>query len=446
MPSSTTSTTGIKFDSEGFDLDAAVSNLDLSTKTNRTTPAASTDVTSNNKEEVVYEIGGGTTIARTTTTTTATAGTTANDTTVGDGTNTTSTTTSDGTTACNGDSSSSSRSSAITKILQTAELLKEEGNDAYKHQQYQVAYEKYTAAIGSIENEAVAAENNAPATVDRHRNDTTSTTTTSKLWTGREILQKKDVWEQEQQLRLRNELRQRDSADNSNNNDTSKAPLSSSSSSSVPPPPSSSSSSEPTPPPPPQFVLDPPPMYGTVLATYYCNRAAASMQMVAAESSNTTTTTQKPPSTTTSTSSSWYDNDDDHDAPTKDQLDPKDQEALQDCTIAILLNPNYTKAYIRRATIYEHRFRPPHHSKTELALSDLLMAQSIEPHNRTVATHVRRLQQLEQERMERLKVETMSKLKDLGNSILSNFGLSLDNFQTQQDPKTGSYNISFSQN
>lgn len=119
---------------------------------------------------------------------------------------------------------------------------------------------------------------------------------------------------------------------------------------------------------------------------------------------------------------------------------------MQDCTIAILLNPNYTKAYIRRATIYEQRYHPYTKNHTELALQDMMTAQRIEPNNRIVATHVRRLQQLEHERMERMKEETMSKLKDLGNSILGNFGLSLDNFKTQQDPNTGSYNISFSQN
>ena len=37
------------------------------------------------------------------------------------------------------------------------------------------------------------------------------------------------------------------------------------------------------------------------------------------------------------------------------------------------------------------------------------------------------------------------KLKDLGNSILGNFGLSLNNFQTVQDPETGSYSINFQQ-
>lgn len=38
---------------------------------------------------------------------------------------------------------------------------------------------------------------------------------------------------------------------------------------------------------------------------------------------------------------------------------------------------------------------------------------------------------------------TAGKLKEIGNSILGNFGLSLDNIKTKKDPETGSYNISF---
>ena len=44
--------------------------------------------------------------------------------------------------------------------------------------------------------------------------------------------------------------------------------------------------------------------------------------------------------------------------------------------------------------------------------------------------------------MEKLKTEALGKLKELGNSILGNFGMSLDNFKMQQDPASGGWNIS----
>lgn len=37
------------------------------------------------------------------------------------------------------------------------------------------------------------------------------------------------------------------------------------------------------------------------------------------------------------------------------------------------------------------------------------------------------------------------KLKDLGNSLLGHFGMSLDNFKAVQDPGTGSYSVQFQQ-
>ena len=39
--------------------------------------------------------------------------------------------------------------------------------------------------------------------------------------------------------------------------------------------------------------------------------------------------------------------------------------------------------------------------------------------------------------------EMLGKLKELGNSLLGKFGMSLDNFKAVKDPATGSYSISF---
>ena len=111
-------------------------------------------------------------------------------------------------------------------------------------------------------------------------------------------------------------------------------------------------------------------------------------------------------------------------------------DSVRDCDIAILLRPDWAKAFVRRSAAYEKL------GKSEQALSDAKTALEKDPKNATVKKTVARLQKIEDERLEQLKEETMEKLKDLGNSLLSNFGLSLDNFQAKQD-ENGSYNISF---
>ena len=118
----------------------------------------------------------------------------------------------------------------------------------------------------------------------------------------------------------------------------------------------------------------------------------------------------------------------------------REEDAIEDCDIAIILNPTYVKALIRRMTAHERQ------GDTEEALKDAKEALKYESHNFEIRKHVTRLQKKEDERLEKLKEETMTKLKDLGNSILGNFGLSLDNFNAQKDPNTGSYNISFQNN
>lgn len=138
-------------------------------------------------------------------------------------------------------------------------------------------------------------------------------------------------------------------------------------------------------------------VYGTKLAVYYANRAATLLHL------------------------------------------ERNGEVITDCDIAILYNPTYVKAYLRRATAYERI------ENTEDALKDAQKAYELDPTNKIAKKAVGRLTKLENERMEKLKEETMGKLKDLGNSLLSNFGLSLDNFNAVQDPNTGGYSISFNQ-
>ena len=147
----------------------------------------------------------------------------------------------------------------------------------------------------------------------------------------------------------------------------------------------------------PEFQLPPQP-HADKLSVYYCNRAAALLHM------------------------------------------ERFEEAIKDCDVSLLLEPKYTKAFVRRSTAHEKL------DNTEEALRDAKTALELDPSNATIRKNVARLQKIEDERLEKLKAETLGKLKELGNSILGNFGLSLDNFQAVQDPKTGSYSISFNQN
>lgn len=118
----------------------------------------------------------------------------------------------------------------------------------------------------------------------------------------------------------------------------------------------------------------------------------------------------------------------------------KYNEATKDCDVSVLLNPKYAKAFVRRSAAHEKL------EDTESALKDAKSALELDPRNPTIRKSVSRLEKIEAERLEKLKQETLGKLKDLGNSLLGNFGLSLDNFQAVQDPKSGSYSISFNQN
>ncbi|XP_056140344.1 tetratricopeptide repeat protein 1 [Lampris incognitus] len=120
-------------------------------------------------------------------------------------------------------------------------------------------------------------------------------------------------------------------------------------------------------------------------------------------------------------------------------LDHK-EPAIADCSRAIELNPDYMRAILRRAELYEKT------DKLDEALEDYKTVLDKDPGNHTAREACMRLPQQIHERNEKLKEEMMSKLKDLGNLFLRPFGLSTNNFQVNQDTTTGSYSVNFVQN
>ena len=80
--------------------------------------------------------------------------------------------------------------------------------------------------------------------------------------------------------------------------------------------------------------------------------------------------------------------------------------------------------------------------KLDEALADAKKIREVDPTYPKIASTVDKLQAKYDEKMNKLKDEALGKLKDLGNTILGNFGMSLDNFKMKQDPTTGSWSIS----
>ena len=113
------------------------------------------------------------------------------------------------------------------------------------------------------------------------------------------------------------------------------------------------------------------------------------------------------------------------------------EACVEDCDRAIEADSGYVKAWFRRARAREAM------DDLEGALGDYEKAAALgEP---SAAREARRTQPLAEKRREEMKEEMIGKMKELGNSLLGNFGLSLDNFKAQKDEKTGSYSIQFVQ-
>ncbi|GLC46334.1 hypothetical protein PLESTB_001000100 [Pleodorina starrii] len=111
--------------------------------------------------------------------------------------------------------------------------------------------------------------------------------------------------------------------------------------------------------------------------------------------------------------------------------------AVQNCTEAIRLDGSYQKAYMRRCEAFERL------EKVDHALSDAKALLEVAPECAWARARVAALQPLVDERTEKLKAEMFGKLKELGNTVLGKFGLSVDNFKFDKDPNTGGYSIRF---
>ena len=111
-------------------------------------------------------------------------------------------------------------------------------------------------------------------------------------------------------------------------------------------------------------------------------------------------------------------------------------ECIDSCSGALTLNPLYEKALYRRALAYEQI------NEFENAISDIEKMIELNPSHKSSLKEVYdRLKAKRDAKFESEKEKVFSELKGLGNSLLSTFGLSLDNFKMEKDPSTGSYSI-----
>ncbi|KAM1989562.1 hypothetical protein ACFX15_030907 [Malus domestica] len=115
----------------------------------------------------------------------------------------------------------------------------------------------------------------------------------------------------------------------------------------------------------------------------------------------------------------------------------KYEDAIKECTKALELNPSYMKALLRRAEAHEKL------EHFEEAIVDMKSVLELDPSNDQAKKAIRRLGPLAEEKKEKMKEEMIGKLKEMGNSLLGRFGMSVDNFKAVKDPNTGSYSLSF---
>ncbi|KAJ7979560.1 Tetratricopeptide repeat protein 1 [Quillaja saponaria] len=114
-------------------------------------------------------------------------------------------------------------------------------------------------------------------------------------------------------------------------------------------------------------------------------------------------------------------------------------DSIKECSKALELNPTYIRALMRRGEAHEKL------EHFEEAISDMKKILEVDPSNDQARKFIRQLEPLAEQKREKMKEEMIGKLKEMGNSLLGRFGMSVDNFKAVKDPNTGSYSISFQQ-
>ncbi len=111
-------------------------------------------------------------------------------------------------------------------------------------------------------------------------------------------------------------------------------------------------------------------------------------------------------------------------------------ECIADCTEAIELDPEYTKAFLRRAMAHE---KVEHFLESQ---NDFERVFQLDPSLRPVyLVQYDLIKSAASEQTDKQKEEVMGQLKTLGNSFLGLFGMSTDDFQLNQG-EGGGYSVS----
>ncbi|KAI8801305.1 hypothetical protein BJ742DRAFT_32861 [Cladochytrium replicatum] len=114
------------------------------------------------------------------------------------------------------------------------------------------------------------------------------------------------------------------------------------------------------------------------------------------------------------------------------------EDAVGYCTKALENNPHFSKALKRRARA---NWEWGKWSALEASLKDCEEYLKPFPGDQEIQKLHSQLPARIELQKKRETEEMMGKLKDVGNQFLGMFGMTLDNFQMKQDPKTGSYSV-----